>query len=177
MKSILVVLLFFMITCFSRQASKVFSDNYYLKKAKKSTLIQDSLFTIDFKVRENFVKIIPPKNSTFELPDSSVQIQLVKNVDFNTDGKKDLLVNFGACGKGACMYGLFLNQYDNKYTLAFFNYLKNIEFKIEKNGMWNMESSDALEPYDPSKIQITVYTYVKNANRYLLDTTYVYSEK
>jgi hypothetical protein len=43
--------------------------------------------------------------------------------------------------------------------------------------MWNMESSDALEPYDPSKIQITVYTYVKNANRYLLDTTYVYSEK
>lgn len=75
------------------------------------------------------------------------------------------------------MYGLFLNQYDNKYTLAFFNYLKNIEFKIEKNGMWNIESSDVLEPYDPSKIQFTMYTYDKNANRYLLDTTYVYSEK
>lgn len=85
-----------MITCFSRQASKEFLDNYYLKKEKKSTLIQDSLFTIDFKVRENFVKIIPPKNSTFELPDSSAQIQLVKNVDFNIDGKKDLMLNFGA---------------------------------------------------------------------------------
>jgi hypothetical protein len=177
MKSILVFLLFFMISCFSRKEFKVFQENYSLKKEKKSTLIQDSLFTIGLKVPENFIKILPPKNSTFELPDSSAQIQLVKNVDFNTDGKKDLMVNFGACGKGACMYGLFLNQYDNKYTLAFFNYLQNIDFKIEKNGMWNIESSDALEPYDPSKIQITVYKYVKNANRYLKDTTYVYSEK
>lgn len=166
-----------MISCFSKKEFKVFQENYSLKKEEKSTLIQDSLFTIGLKVPENFIKILPPKNSTFELPDSSAQIQLVKNVDFNTDGKKDLMVNFGACGKGACMYGLFLNQYDNKYTLAFFNYLQNIDFKIEKNGMWNIESSDALEPYDPSKIQITVYKYVKNANRYLLDTTYVYSEK
>ncbi|RYY30858.1 MAG: hypothetical protein EOP46_21195, partial [Sphingobacteriaceae bacterium] len=103
------------------------------------------MFTLIKKKSENVVRIIPPKNSKFELPDSLAKTETAKYGDFNADGKKDVLVYLGACGTGGCMYGLFLNQHKNFYKLAYLDYLKNAEFKVEKNGLWTIKSSEAIE--------------------------------
>jgi hypothetical protein len=134
---------------------------------------QDNLFILEEKLSENYVRIIPPKNSNFELPDNSAITEPFKYGDFNADGKQDILIYLGACGTGGCMYGLFLNQKDNMYKLAFMDYLKNVEFKIEKDGLWTIESSEELEPYNPSKIQITYFKFNEKAYQYELDTTFV----
>lgn len=62
------------------------------------------------------------------------------------------MVYLGACGTGGCVYGLFLNQNNHFYQLAFMDYLKNVDFKIEHDGLWSIESSKELKPYNPSKI-------------------------
>jgi hypothetical protein len=71
-------------------------------------VIKDSLFTLHLNNKGNKVEIIPPQNSSFSLPDSTVTLVVFEKLDFNADGKKDVLVNLGACGTGGCMYGLFL---------------------------------------------------------------------
>jgi hypothetical protein len=132
MKSIVGLILLFLISCQPKQEPKSIDGNLKYEQLDKSITNQDSLFILQVKISENFVRIIPPKDSDFELPDSTVKTEPFKNGDFNADGKEDILVYMGACGTGGCMYGLFLNQYDNYYKLAYFDYLKNAEFKIEK---------------------------------------------
>lgn len=138
---------------------------------------KDSLFILNERISENFVEIIAPKNSNFELPDSSAKTEPYKNGDFNADEKEDILVYLGACGTGGCMYGLFLNQYDNFYKLVFMDYLKNAEFKVDKNGLWIIESSEEIEPYNPSKIEISTFKFDPSKYEYKLDTTFVHYDK
>lgn len=137
----------------------------------------DGLFKVDLVVEENFVRIIPPKNSNFYLPDSSVRIYPHCFGDFNADKKQDVLVYLGACGTGGCMYGLFLNQFDNYYKLAFNDYLKNPEFKTEKNGFWTIESSEEITPYNPSKRQVSIFKFDKNRNEYKLKKSFIFKSK
>jgi hypothetical protein len=177
MKSIIGLILLFQISCLPKQEPKSIDKKQKPEQLDKIINNQDSLFILQVKISENFVRIIPPKNSDFELPDSSAKTEPFKNGDFNADGKEDILVYMGACGTGGCMYGLFLNQYDNYYKLAYFDYLKNAEFKIEKNGLWTIESSEELEAYNPSKIQITTFKFDKNSNQYEQDTTYQHYDK
>jgi hypothetical protein len=76
----------------------------------------------------------------------------------------------GACGSGGCMYGLFLNQYDNYYKLAYYDYLKNVAFIVEKNGLWTIQSSEELEPNNPSKMQISNFKFDSSTSQYEPDT-------
>jgi hypothetical protein len=176
MKSIVGLILLFLFSCYAKQEPKSIEDKVKPEQLDKSITNQDSLFILKVKISENFVRIIPPENSNFELPDSSAKTEPFKNGDFNADGKKDIMVYLGACGTSGCMYGLFLNQYDNYYKLAYFDYLKNPEFKIEKNGLWTIVSSEEIEPYNPSKVQISIFKLDKKTNQYELDTTYVYHD-
>ena len=177
MKNIIIfTFLFFLVSCQTTQESKTAVNN----TAKPDTLQHtqakkhDSLFTLNIRLNENFVEIIPPENSDFELPDSSVTTTPYKFGDFNADNKEDILVYLGGCGTGGCEYGLFLNQNDNYYKLAFMNYLKNAEFKIEKNGLWTIKSWEEIEPYNLSKLQITIFKFDTNKYYYDIDSTYVY---
>jgi hypothetical protein len=54
------------------------------------------------------------------------------------------------------------------------DYLKNATCKIENNGLWTIESSEEIEPYNPSKLKISVFKFDKNIHQYKLDTSYVY---
>ncbi|WP_316804106.1 hypothetical protein [Pedobacter nototheniae] len=170
------ILLISLISCLNKQEGKnavpnlVKPDTVQQNQIKK----QDGLFKLDVNLNKNFVKIIAPKNSKFKFPDSSAKTKPYKLGDFNADKKEDILVYLGACGTGGCMYGLFLNQYDNYYKLAFMNYLKNAEFEIEKNGLWTIKSSEEIEPYNPSKLQIAIFKFDKTKYQYKLDTTYVH---
>ncbi len=135
----------------------------------------DSLFTLDIIDTENFIKINAPKNTDFSLPDKSAKIEPFKFADFNGDRKGDILVYLGACGTGGCMYGLFLNQYDNYYELAFMDYLKNPTFEKERNGFFAIKSFEEIEPYNPSKLNVSIFRF--ESNEYQLDTTFVYDDK
>jgi len=175
MKSTIGFILLVLISCQTKQ--KNITDQSSFLQIDKSINNKDSLFILNENISENFVRIIPPENSDFEFPDSSAKTEPYKNGDFNADGKEDILVYLGACGTGGCMYGLFLNQYDNFYKLVFMDYLKNTEFKIKKNGLWIIESSEELDPYNPSKIQITTFKFDKSKYQYVVDTTFVYYDK
>ena len=176
MKNIIIFLLLIIISLKSEQASTAVAKRLN-PELDQSINKQSGLFTLIKKKSENVVRIIPPKNSKFELPDSLAKTEATKYGDFNTDGKKDVLVYLGACGTGGCMYGLFLNQHKNYYKLAYLDYLKNAEFKVEKNGLWTIKSSEAIEPYNPSKIQITTYKFDKKTYQYKLARKYVYEDK
>lgn len=158
----------------------IFTANYDLQSERtvKRPNAKDNLFQLNVvKTDKHFVSIIAPKKAGFELPDSTVAARLEKSGDFNADGKEDMLVYLGTCGTGGCMYGLFLNQYGNYYKVAYLDYLKNAQFKVESNGLWTIESSEELEPYNPSKIQITIFKFDKSTDKYEIDTTYVYQDK
>ncbi len=148
--------------------------NYRIVLEIKSKYNTDSLFTLHLNSKNNQVTIIPPQNSSFALPDSSFAIEVYKAGDFNADGKKDVLANLGACGTGGCMYGLFLNYDENRYTLAYYNYLKNVEFIVAKNGGWTIKSTETIEPYSPFKSNVTIYKLDLRTNQYLRDTSYIY---
>lgn len=177
MKNIIGLILLFLISCQVKQEPHSIVYNSRPEQLHKSITNQDGLFLLQVNSKENFVSITPPENSDFELPDSSAKIEPFKYGDFNADGRGDILVYLAACGTGGCVYGLFLNQYERFYKLAYFDYLKNTEFKVEENGFWTIESSEELEPYNPSRIQITSFKYNKNSNQYELDTSYVHSDK
>lgn len=176
MKNTIGCILLVLISCQAKQEKGITKKS---SSSQTNELINnnDSLFILNEKSSENFVRIIPPKDSDFEFPDSSAKTESYKNGDFNADGKEDILVNLGACGTGGCMYGLFLNQHDNFYKLVFMGYLKNAEFKVEENGLWTIQSSEELEPYHPSKIQITTFKFDKRKYEYKLDTTFVHYDK
>lgn len=127
----------------------------------------DSLFNLVIITNENFVKIIPPKILDFALPDSFARIEFVK--DFNADKKQDFWLYLGACGTGGCMYALFLNQYDDYYHLAFFDYLTYPSFEKDENGCLSILSHEEVEPYNPSNFSITKYKFDKRTNQFELD--------
>lgn len=177
MKNTIGFILLILISCQTTQEKKDITKESSFSQTDKSINNKGSLFLLNEKISENFIQIIPPKNSDFEFPDSSAKTEPYKKGDFNADGKEDILVYLGACGTGGCMYGLFLNQYDKFYKLVFIDYLKNAEFKVEKNGLWTIESSEELEPYNPSKIQITIFKFDKSEYQYKMDITFVYYDK
>lgn len=173
MKNVIGFILIVLVSCQTKQKQTKESSFSQTEKSINNT---DSLFILNEKISENFVRIIPPKNSDFELPDSPANTKPYKIGDFNADGKEDILVYLGACGTGGCMYGLFLNQYDKFYKLVFADYLNNIEFKVEENGMWAIESSEEFEPYNPSRIRITTFKFDKSKYEYKIDTTFLRSQ-
>lgn len=138
---------------------------------------QGNMFILNEIISENFVQIIPPKNSDFEFPDSSAKTEPYKWGDFNSDGKEDILVYLGACGTRGYIYGLFLNQYGKYYKLVFMDYLKNVEFKVDEDRLWTIISSEEFEPYNPSKIQKTIFKFNKSEYQYKMDTTFVYYDE
>ncbi len=139
----------------------------------KLVTASDSLFKLDYKLEENLVKINPPHTSEFYLPDSSSKIEPYQFGDFNADGKEDIMVYLGACGTGGCMYGLFLNQFENYYKLAFSDYLKGPEFVVDKNGVWVIKSFEEVEPYDPSQLYVSIYKFNPKTYYYKLDTLFI----
>jgi len=136
MKNITTLIFLCLISCQSKtEKAKAVANHLKTKKIEQSKSDGNELFRLQEKAGENFVKIIPPKNSDFEFPDDEAKLEPYKHSDFNADGKQDILVYLGACGTGGCIYGLFLNQSDNYYKLAFMDYLKNPEFITEKDGL------------------------------------------
>ncbi len=73
------------------------------------------------------------------------------------------------------MYALFLRQNKQFFKLAFLDYLKNPEFKIEKDGLWTIESYEELEPYNPSRIQKTMFKFDQDSYHYQVDSSFVLS--
>ena len=169
--SIVLVGLFMLLSCGGKLNRK--SDGKNLEIPKPAKQEGNGFFIINMQPNSNLVEVIPPKNLDFELPDSSTIIERVKLGDFNADRKEDVLVYLGACGTAGCMYALFLNHFENQYQLAFMDYLKNVEFGIAGDGLWTIQSSEELDPYDPSKIQISRYKFDKREVRYKLDETFV----
>ena len=168
MKNVLGIVLLLLISC---QVEK--ESNLIRVQLDGSTCNEDSLFRLEVNHSENFVRIIPPQHSNFEHPDGFSNAEPHEEVDFNADGKEDILVYLGACGTGGCVYGLFLKQCENYYELAFFDYLKNAQFTREKDGFLTITSSEELEAYNPSKLEVREYKYDKYSHQYTLDTTYV----
>lgn len=178
MKSVIVFIIIALVSCKTKQEQKNISNESSSTSQTNTTINnKDSLFILNEIRSENFVEIITPKNSDFELYDSSYKTRPYKNGDFNADGKEDILVSLGYEGTGGCMYGLFLNQNDNFYKLVFMDYLKNAEFEVEKNGYWTIRSSEELEPYNPSRIQITTFKFDKSNYEYVMDTSFVDYDK
>lgn len=173
MKSIRIALLFLLLSCINNRENKR-AEHHAESDQYKTIVNKANLFRLELKLHEDFVSIKAPEKSNFELPDSSAKTEPFKIGDFNADNKEDILVYLGACGTGGCMYGLFLKQYGNYYQLAFLDYLKNMEFRIEKNGLWSIQSSVEVEPYNPSKLQVSIFKWNKNKSYYDLDSTYVY---
>ena len=88
MKNILkFILLTSLISCQSNNATGL-----VIQKTSEQiqTVKQDSLFILDIKLNENFVRITVPKNSDFEFPDSSAKTEPYKFGDFNADKKEYL---------------------------------------------------------------------------------------
>ena len=173
MKSILGVAFLLLISCLLKQEKKVVADNLSLEPNSIPETKQDSLFELDIIHEENFVKITPPKGLDFNLPDSTSKTEPYRVIDFNADNKIDIMVYLGACGTGGCVYGVFLNRHKNYYKLAFIDYVKNIELKKEKNGFFSITSTEEVEPYNPSKLNITKFKFDQKKHQYQLDTTYI----
>lgn len=177
MKSTLGLIFLLLFSCHTKPENKIVSENSITDNKSVSEDNPTKLFLLHIKTEENLVRIEPPKGSDFSLPDSSVKNQLFKWEDFNADNKEDIMVYMGACGTGGCVYAVFLNEYDDYYSLAFMDYLKGVEFKKEKNGLTSIKSYEEMEAYNPSKLYVRTYT-LDNVNRqYELDTTFVYIDK
>ena len=171
--SIVLVGLFMLLSCERKLDWK--SDGKNLEIPKPAKQEGNGFFIINMQPNSNMVEVIPPKNLDFELPDSSAIIERVKLGDFNADRKEDVLVFLGACGTAGCMYALFLRQNKQFFKLVFLDYLKNPEFKIEKDGLWTIESYEELEPYNPSRIQKTMFKFDQDSYHYQVDSSFVLS--
>ncbi|ADV51296.1 hypothetical protein Celal_4053 [Cellulophaga algicola DSM 14237] len=135
--------------------------------------LPDSLFRLDIINNENFVRITIPEGIDFELPDSFAKTEPEKYADFNGDNKLDLMVHLGACGTGGCMYGIFLNQYDNYYKLVFMDYLKGATFEKDENGFLSFQSYEEAAPMNPSKLYVTSFKFDPKAYAFKIDKTFI----
>lgn len=161
---------------FSCNPSKKENHNKVEGKSVIENIIQDSLFKLHIVESENFVRIDPQGSTDFSLPDSSAKTEPYKIDDFNADGKSDVMIYMGACGAGGvCMYSLFLKQDDAYYRLAFMEYLKGAKVEKDKEGFLVIKSFEEVEAYDPSKLQVSVYTFNQDKYLYELDSTFVES--
>lgn len=133
-------------------------------------------FIVDTKIKGICLKIILPEKFDFSFLDYYSEIKLFKFADFNSDKRKDILVNVGACGTGGCMYALFINIDRNYYKLAFMDYLKNPEFGFDKSGFLMIKSSESIMPYDPSKVQVTIFRYNPKLQSYDLSEIFVFQD-
>jgi len=172
MKVIITITLLALMSC-SNHKEAIVDENKKITQQNTEKIPQDSLFILDIIKSDSYVRITPPTNVDFSLPDSSESIEPFKFADFNADDKQDVLVYLGACGTGGCMYVLFLNEYDNKYKMAFMDYLKNPQYEIDKDSLWIIKSIEEAEAYDPSKLYVTVFKLDTSKSTYLLDTTYI----
>lgn len=154
-----------------RQNNSVFQNSSFVEQNTQDQQL-DSLFKLNINDEEN-VRITLPKKIDFELPDSTININVAEIADFNADNKKDVMLYLGACGTGGCMYGIFLKQYDDYYKMAFFEYLKGAEFNKEKNGTLSITSMEVIRPYDPSEVYVTKFKFDSKKYEYVLDTTYI----
>lgn len=136
----------------------------------------DSLFQIEMELNSDFVRIIPSLNSDFELPDSTTITSSYKMADFNADGKQDVLIYLGDCGTGGCNYGLFIKKHSTFYKLAYLDYLKNPQFEKDHDGYLTIQSFEELEAYNPDKIEVRIFKFDSNTERYELDSIYVSTE-
>lgn len=183
MKRLLGILLLFMFSCQSNNETKTDHTHLKSKDEQKKPIYQDSLFQLQLNFDHDFVQIFPPKISKNVVPSEYPNQEWVHSSefeadrDFNGDQKTDVIVCFGGCGSGGCMYGVFIKQFGSYYRLAFFDYLKNKEYEIEKNGCLKIVSSEELNPYDPSQLQISSFRYDKRQHAYQLDTSYVFTDQ
>ncbi len=137
-------------------------------------VINKDLVQIDLDDQLNLVNIKVSKEAiNFSLPENLKELKLEKFEDFNADTKKDMMVNFGACGTGGCLYGVFFNQNDNYYKLVFLDYLKGFEFEKDKNGVLSFNSYEEIRPYNPIKLQVTKYIFDSKNDEYKKDTVYI----
>ncbi len=167
----------FIIACQSNKQPKTITKNLNIEKNPVVETKEDSLFLLDLKIEEKLVTIKPSRGMDFSLPDSSSLISIYKQADFNADSKDDIMVDLGACGTGGCMYGLFLNQSGHYYKLVFLDYLKNPDFIKEENGFLSFGGSEEVEPYNPTKLNVTTYKFNPKNYQYELDTSYLYIEE
>ena len=173
MKTTLILAFLYLISAEGRKNTKTCMEYLFSIEDVKAVEKPDSLFTLDLIEKGNSVRILGPKGSDFSLPEGGDTVSIYKKGDFNADGKKDIMVSLGACGTGGCMYALFLNQSGRKYNMAFYEYLKNPVFKIEKDGLWTIKSYEGIEPYNPSKLHVSVYKYNPKKMNYGLHKTFV----
>jgi len=177
MKNVCVLLFLIVTSCQLHQKEKYTSKEIITQSNIKSKNELDDLFKLNIIHEENFVRITNPKNTDFTLPDSAAKTEPHKIEDFNADNKNDVMVYLGACGTGGCMYGVFLNQYENYYKLVFMDYLKNTQFEKEKNGHISINSYEEFEPYNPSKLSVTKFKFNETKYQYTKDTTYIMVNK
>lgn len=185
MKRLLGIILLVVFSCQSNNETRTEHTHLKSNLNQKQTICQDSLFLVRLNLDDHFVQIFPPKISKNVVPaeypnqdQEWVRIdEFEADRDFNGDQKTDVIVCFGGCGSGGCMYGVFIKQFGSYYRLAFFDYLKNKEYEIEKNGCLKIVSSEELNPYDPSQLQISSFWYDKRKHAYQLDTSYVFTDK
>ena len=184
MERLLGILLLFLFSCQSNNETKTDHKSITSKHDSKKAISQDSLFKLQLNL-DYFVQIFPPKISKNVVPaeypnqdQEWIRIdEFEADRDFNGDQKNDVIVCFGGCGSGGCLYGVFIKEYGSYYRLAFFDYLKNKEYEIEKNGCLKIVSSEELNAYDPSQLQISNFKYDKRKHAYQLDTSYVFSDQ
>ena len=121
--------------------------------------------------------MIPPKTSDFTVPDADINPTPEDYVDFNGDGKQDAFINFGACGTGGCMYGVFIFEYENLYSLAYYDYLNDVEFEEEDNGFMSIISYEDFDPYNPFQYKVTIYKLDEKSYQYEIGSTFIYNEE
>lgn len=134
------------------------------------------LFIVDYILKDGFVKIIPPENTDFSFPVYNPELIIAKVADFNADGKKDILVKLGGCGTGGCLYALFIKKNKNLHQLAFNDYLKNHEIELADNGCLIITSSEEIEPYNPSKLSVSIFKYNHATQYYDLVETFIFHD-
>ena len=183
MTRLLSILLLILFSCRSNNETKTDHTHLKSKDEHKKPIYQDSLFLLELNLTNGFVQIFPPKISKNVVPSEYPNQEWFRSTefeadrDFNGDQKTDVIVSFGGCGSGGCQYGVFIKQFGSYYRLAFFDYLKNKEYEIEKNGCIKIVSSEELNPYDPSQLQISSFSYEKRKHAYQLDTSYVFIDQ
>ena len=171
MKNLFITSSIILLFCMSCKNSKNDESNDLIENDRSE--IPEDFYEIQFESESNSAKIFNSDGSVFSQPDEDMNPEIHKSEDFNADKKEDLMIYLGACGTGGCVYGIFLNQYDNYYKLVFMDYLKGPDFKKDENGFLKISSYEEVEAYDPSRLYVTTFKFDQEKYTYLLDTSYI----
>ena len=118
------------------------------------------------------VNIKSPQGAKYIFPEGGNERLVYWRKDMNSDGKLDLLVDLGACGTGGCLYGVFLKVQEHNFKLAFFDYLKNPEFKKDRKGNYFLQSSEEFG-YHSAKVQYSNFKLDKSTSFFKLDSSFI----